>query len=161
MAQAERQMNRPQRDWRPQLIDGAPDGLIVFDGVCVFCSSWVQFVIARDRSQRFRFSPVQSAYGCGLAARLGISVENPETNAVVFNGRAYFKSDAALELLSHLPGWSWARVLKETPRWIRDGIYDWIARRRYRLFGRTETCMVPTPELRARFVFVEPTPARQ
>jgi predicted DCC family thiol-disulfide oxidoreductase YuxK len=154
-------MNRPQRDWRPQAIDGVPDGLIVFDGVCAFCSSWVQFVIARDRAQRFRFSPVQSGYGSGLAARLGISVENPETNGVVLNGRAYFKSDAALEVLSRLPGWSWARVLKGTPRPIRDGLYDWIARRRYRLFGRAETCMVPTPELRARFVFEEPVPAGQ
>lgn len=135
--------------------------MILFDGVCVFCSSWVQFVIARDRAQRFRFSPVQSRYGSGLAARLGISVEDPETNSVVFAGRAYFKSDAALEVLSRLSRWSWARLLKWAPRPIRDALYDWIARRRYRLFGRTETCMVPTPELTARFVFDEPVPAGQ
>jgi predicted DCC family thiol-disulfide oxidoreductase YuxK len=154
-------MDRPHRDWRPQPIEGVPDGLILFDGVCVFCSSWVQFVIARDRAQRFRFSPVQSRYGSALAARLGISVEDPETNAVVFAGRAYFKSDAALEVLSRLPRWSGARLLKWAPRMVRDGIYDSIARRRYRLFGRTDTCMVPTPELTARFVFDDPVPAGQ
>jgi predicted DCC family thiol-disulfide oxidoreductase YuxK len=154
-------MDRPHRDWRPQPIEGVPDGLILFDGVCVFCSSWVQLVIARDRARRFRFSPVQSRYGSALAARLGISIEDPETNAVVFAGRAYFKSDAALEVLSRLPRWSWAGLLKWPPRMVRDGIYDWIARRRYRLFGRTETCMVPTPELTARFVFDEPVPAGQ
>ena len=153
-------MHRPHRDWKPQRVDGVPDGLIVFDGVCVFCSSWVQFVIARDRTHRFRFTPVQSAYGSALAGRFGISIEDPESNAVAFGGRAYFKSDAAIEVLSRLPRWSWARILKWAPRPIRDGLYDWIARQRYRLFGRTETCMAPTPELTARFVFEEPPRAR-
>ncbi|HEX6442404.1 MAG TPA: DCC1-like thiol-disulfide oxidoreductase family protein [Stellaceae bacterium] len=151
-------MHRPDRDWQPHRVDGVPDGMIVFDGVCVFCSSWVQFVIARDRMQRFRFTPVQSAYGSALARRLGISIEGPETNAVVFGGRAYFKSDAAIEVLSRLPRWSWARILRWAPRPIRDGLYDWIARRRYRLFGRTEACMAPPPELAARFVFEQPPP---
>lgn len=161
MAQAGRRMERLHRDWRPQPLDDVADGLILFDGACVFCSSWVQFVIARDREKRFRFTPVQSPYGSALAARLGISIENPETNAAVFGGRAYFKSDAALEVLSRLPRWSWAQVLKGAPQPSRDGVYDWIARRRYRLFGRADTCMVPTPELRARFVFDEPAPAGQ
>jgi predicted DCC family thiol-disulfide oxidoreductase YuxK len=150
-----------RRDWKPQPIDGVPEGLIVFDGVCVFCSSWVRFVIERDPAERFRFTPVQSRYGSALARRLGISVEDRETNAAVFGGRAYFKSDAALEVLSRLPRWSWARILKSAPRPVRDGLYDWIARRRYRLFGRSDSCMVPTPELTARFVFDEPAPAAQ
>ena len=161
MAQARLRIMRSSTDWRPQAIDGVPDGLIVFDGVCVFCSSWVRFVIERDRAERFRFTPVQSRYGSALAVRLGISVEDPETNAAVFGGRAYFKSDAALEVLSRLPRWSWARALKLAPRFVRDGAYDWIARRRYRLFGRTEACMVPSPELTARFVFDQPAPAGQ
>jgi predicted DCC family thiol-disulfide oxidoreductase YuxK len=152
---------RSAADWRPQAIDGVPDGLIVFDGVCVFCSSWVRFVIERDRAERFRFTPVQSRYGSALAGRLGISVEDPQTNAVVFDGRAYFKSDAALEVLSRLPRWSWARALKWAPRPVRNGAYDWIARLRYRLFGRTDSCMVPSPELTARFVFDQPAPSGQ
>ena len=152
-------MARPHRDWRPQPIEGVPDALILFDGVCLFCSSWVRFVIERDPMGRFRFSPVQSRYGSVLATRLGISVEEPETNAVVFGGRAYFKSDAALEVLSRLPRWSWTCMLKYVPRPIRDLAYDFIARRRYQWFGRTDVCMVPTPELAARFVFDEPLPA--
>src|SRR5947199_189098 len=62
------------RDWRPLPVDGVADGLILFDGVCVFCSRWVQFVIARDRAALFRFAPVQQAFGAALAARLGIAV---------------------------------------------------------------------------------------
>jgi predicted DCC family thiol-disulfide oxidoreductase YuxK len=149
----------PGRDWRPQRIDSVPDGLIVFDGVCVLCSGWVRFVIERDRAARFRFTPVQSAYGSALAARLGISVEDPETNAVVFADRALFKSDAAIAVLSCLPRWSWVRALIAVPRPIRDWAYDWIARHRYHLFGRHDSCMVPTPELARRFVFDEPAAA--
>ena len=149
----------PDRDWKPQPIDGVPDGLIVFDGVCVLCSGWVRFVIERDAAVRFRFTPVQSAYGSALAGRLGISVEDPETNAVVFADRAYFKSDAAIVVLSCLPRWRWVRTLKAVPRPIRDWAYDWIALRRYRLFGRHNTCMVPTPELARRFIFDEPAAA--
>jgi predicted DCC family thiol-disulfide oxidoreductase YuxK len=152
-------MDLPREDWKPRAVEGVPDGLIVFDGVCVFCSSWVRFVIARDPAMRFRFTPVQSVYGSALAAQLGISVEAPETNAVVFADRAYFKSDAALEVLSRLPGWRWMRALRCTPRLLRDGLYDWIARRRYRLFGRHDSCMVPTPELSRRFLFDQPAAA--
>ena len=120
----------PGRDWKPQPIDGVLDGLILFDGVCVLCSGWVRFVIDRDRATRFRFSPVQSAYGSALAARLGISAEDPQTNAVVFADRALFKSDAAIAVLSSLPRWRWVRVLSAVPRPIRDRAYDRIARRR-------------------------------
>lgn len=138
--------------WQPQLLDGVADGLILFDGVCVFCSRWVRFVIERDAGARFRFTSVQSKYGARLAARLGIAIEDPETNAVVLGGRAYFKSDAAIAVVSRLPGWSWARVFTLVPRRVRDWCYDRIARNRYRLFGRTETCLVPTPDLAGRFV---------
>jgi predicted DCC family thiol-disulfide oxidoreductase YuxK len=151
----------PGRDWKPRPIGGVPDGIIVFDGVCVLCSGWVRFVIERDPAARFRFTPVQSAYGSALAARLGITVEDPETNAVIFAGRAYFKSDAAIAVLSSLPRWSWVQAFSAVPRPIRDRAYDWIARRRYRLFGRHNSCMVPTPELAQRFVFDESTMAAQ
>lgn len=154
-------MDRLGRDWKPRVIDGVPDGMIVFDGVCVLCSGWVRFVIERDPAARFRFTPVQSAYGSGLAARLGISVADPETNAVIFDGRAYFKSDAVIEALSRLPRWRWVRALAAVPKPVRDWAYDWIARRRYRLWGRHDSCMVPTPELSRRFVFDEPTAAAQ
>ena len=87
-----------------------------------------------------------------MAQRYGIDPDTPEANAVVHAGRVWMKSDAALTVLSGLPGWAWTRVLFAVPRAVRDPFYDLIARNRYRLFGRTETCMVPTPEDRERFL---------
>ena len=85
-----------QQSWKPKAIDGVPDGLVLFDGVCVLCSGWVQFLIERDRDQFFRFTPIQSPYGRALAQRLGIDAEAPQTNAVIIGGRAYFKVDSAI-----------------------------------------------------------------
>lgn len=144
------------KSWNPRLIDGVPDGVILFDGVCVLCSRWARFVIARDPEARFRFVAVQDPYGRELAERLGIDVAFPETNAVVVGGRAYFKSDAAIEVLSQLPAWSWVRLARVVPKRLRDAGYDLIARNRYRWFGRTATCLAPTPDL-ARHFF-GPTP---
>lgn len=141
------------KSWRPKEARDLPNGLILFDGVCVFCCRSVQFVLERDRDRWFRFAPIQSAFGRALAERLGISAEMPETNAVIIRGRAHFKADSAIEVLRLLPRWSWARVLSLAPRSLRDFIYDWVAQRRYRLFGRTTSCMVPTSEISARFVF--------
>jgi predicted DCC family thiol-disulfide oxidoreductase YuxK len=153
-------VSRARSDWRPTQIAGVPDGLILFDGVCVLCSGWVRFIIERDRAGVFRFAPVQQAYGTGLARRLGITVESPETNAVVLGDRAYFKSDAAIAALSRLPGWSWVGVFRVVPRSLRDRVYDQMAQRRYRWFGRMDQCLVPTPELSRRFVLDEPTAAQ-
>jgi predicted DCC family thiol-disulfide oxidoreductase YuxK len=140
------------KGWAPRRVVDVPNGLILFDGVCVFCSHWVAFVIARDREAAFRFLPVQSPGGAALAERLGISRDNPETNALVLDGVAYFKSDAALMVLTRLPRWAWVRLAWLAPKPMRDWAYDRIARNRYRIFGRLDACMVPTPEVRARFV---------
>ncbi|CAN7384675.1 thiol-disulfide oxidoreductase DCC family protein [Brevundimonas sp. LjRoot202] len=137
--------------WSPQDAQDEPNGLILFDGLCVFCSRWVRFVIDHDRGGRFSFAPIQSEHGRTLAARFGIDPEAPQTNAVIWNGRIHFKSDAALTVLGQLPSTRLLALLKGAPRLIRDPIYDLIARNRYRIFGRTETCMVPSPEIRARF----------
>jgi predicted DCC family thiol-disulfide oxidoreductase YuxK len=138
--------------WRPLPIDGVPDRVILFDGVCVLCSRGARFVIARDPAATFRFVAVQEPYGSGLAARLGIAVESPETNAVVLGGWAYFKSDAAIEVLSLLPGWGWSRIFRIVPRGLRHAVYDAIARNRYRWFGRADQCLLPTPELARHFL---------
>ncbi|HEX3883714.1 MAG TPA: DCC1-like thiol-disulfide oxidoreductase family protein [Stellaceae bacterium] len=140
------------KSWRPQAAEGVPDRLILFDGVCVFCSRWARFVIDRDRDARFCFVAVQEPLGAALAQRFGIDPAMPETNAVILGGRAYFKSDAAVAVLSSLPGWGWARVLRAVPRHLRDGLYDIVARNRYRWFGRGDTCLIPTPELAARLL---------
>jgi predicted DCC family thiol-disulfide oxidoreductase YuxK len=126
------------------------DDVILYDGVCVFCSRWVRFLAIRDVARRFRFTAIQSPYGTRLAQAFGVDPDDPDTNAVVHGGVAYFKSDAALLVLSCLPGWGWVRVLFAVPRYIRDSVYNLIAKNRYRIFGKYETCMIPDAGLRAR-----------
>jgi predicted DCC family thiol-disulfide oxidoreductase YuxK len=116
----------------------------------VFCSRWVRFVAARDKAQRFRFTAIQSGYGTRLAQAFGIDPGDPDTNAVIHGGGAYFKSDAALTVLSHLPGWGWVRVLRFVPKPLRDAAYNLVARNRYRIFGKYEECFVPDASTRAR-----------
>jgi predicted DCC family thiol-disulfide oxidoreductase YuxK len=128
------------------------DDVILFDGVCIFCSRWVRFVAARDTAARFRFTAIQSPYGTRLAQALGIDADDPDTNAVVHGGIAWFKSDGALTVLSCLPGWSWVRVLFFVPKFIRDAVYNVVARNRYRIFGKYDQCMVPDAALRARVI---------
>lgn len=138
--------------WSPQPAPDEPDGLILFDGVCVFCSRWVRFVIDRDPERRFRFVAIQSEPGRVLAARFGIDPEAPRTNAVVWNGRIFFKSDAALTVLRQLRSTWLLGLLKAVPRLLRDPAYDLIASNRYRIFGRTDVCMTPASEDRSRFL---------
>ena len=126
------------------------DDVILYDGVCVFCSRWVRFVAARDREARFRFTAIQSPYGTRLARAFGIDPQDPDTNAVIHGGVAYFKSDAALTVLSHLPGFSWVRALFAVPKPLRDAVYNMIARNRYRIFGKYEACFVPDADMRDR-----------
>jgi predicted DCC family thiol-disulfide oxidoreductase YuxK len=116
------------------------DGIILYDGVCVLCSGWIRFVLRRDRDRLFRFTPIQSDYGSALARALGIDPADPDTNAVIWQGMAYRRSDAALAVVSLLPHWGWVRWLHATPRALRDIIYRLIARTRYRLWGRHTVC---------------------
>ena len=95
------------------------DGVILYDGVCVFCSRWIRFVASRDVNARFRFTAIQSGYGTRLAQAFDIDPHDPDTNAVIHGGEALFKSDGALTVLSNLPGWGWVRAApgaKAAPR---------------------------------------------
>jgi predicted DCC family thiol-disulfide oxidoreductase YuxK len=126
------------------------DDVILYDGVCVFCSRWVRFVAARDVERRFRFTAIQSGYGTRLAQAFGIDPDDPDTNAVVHGGVAYFKSDAVLTVLGALPGWAWVPALRAIPKPLRNAVYNLVARSRYRIFGKYEECFVPDAELRSR-----------
>ena len=126
------------------------DNVILYDGVCVFCSRWVRFVAMRDVNQKFRFTAIQSPYGTRLAQAFGIDPADPDTNAVIHGGVAWFKSDAALTVLSQLPGWQWAMVLFAVPRPLRNAVYNLVARNRYRIFGKYEECFVLDADVRAR-----------
>jgi predicted DCC family thiol-disulfide oxidoreductase YuxK len=128
---------------------GLPDGLVLIDGLCVLCSASFRFVAVRDSDRLFTFAPVQSAFGSAAARAIGIDPEQPDSFAVVIGGRALQKSDGAIAILRKLPGWRWTAGLLAIPRPLRDWAYDRIARNRYRLFGRLESCMIPTSEVRA------------
>ncbi|HEV7602344.1 MAG TPA: DCC1-like thiol-disulfide oxidoreductase family protein [Bradyrhizobium sp.] len=137
--------------WSTLVTDPWPDDdVILYDGVCVFCSRWIRFVAARDVPRRFRFTAIQSGYGSRLAQAFGIDPEDPDTNAVVHGGIVTFKSDAALTVLSHLPGWRWVRVLRAIPKALRDAVYNLVAQNRYRIFGKYEECFLGDPGFRDR-----------
>jgi predicted DCC family thiol-disulfide oxidoreductase YuxK len=126
------------------------DDVILYDGVCVFCSRWIRYIATRDVNRRFRFTAIQSDYGTRLAQAFGINPDDPDTNAVIHGGIAYFKSDGALTTLSLLPGWRWVRVLRLIPKPVRDTVYNLVARNRYRIFGKYDECFVPDAGMRAR-----------
>ena len=128
------------------------DDVILFDGVCIFCSRWVRFVAKRDTARRFRFTPIQSAYGTKLAKTVGIDPDDPDTNAVIHGGEVFLKSDAALTVLSQLPRWGWTRALFAVPKPLRNAVYNLVARNRYRIFGKYDACFVPDADLRARVI---------
>ena len=136
--------------------------IILFDGVCNFCDASVNFVIKRDKRGYFRFAPLQEPIGGEIAGRYGIDPHRLETFVLVENGRAYRKSSGALRVARRLGGvYQLSSALIIIPPFIRDFAYDWFARRRYRWFGKKDACMVPTPEVRHRFLVddaTSPTP---
>ena len=127
--------------------------IVLFDGVCNLCNGSVQFLLRRDRRRRFRFAALQSAAGRALLERHGLPTETLETIVVLEGGRARVRSDAALHLARRLP-WPWPVLAAFwiLPRPLRDALYGFVARHRYRWFGRTESCMLPTPEVADRFL---------
>jgi predicted DCC family thiol-disulfide oxidoreductase YuxK len=137
---------------QPTPMPWPDDDVILYDGVCVFCSRWIRFIAVRDTQRRFRFTAIQSDYGQRLAQAFGINPADPDTNAVVHGGVAYFKSDAALTVLSNLPGWRWARVLRALPNSLRDPVYNLVARNRYRIFGKYEVCFLGDASFKSRIL---------
>ena len=137
---------------KPIQAPGAPEGLILFDGACVFCSRWVRWVIQRDGARRYRFAPIQGEAGRALALATGLNPDDPQSNALIRNGWALFKSDAALSVIASLPGWRWVLLAKALPRPLRDAVYDRVAANRYRFLGQTEQCWWPDPKDHERFL---------
>jgi predicted DCC family thiol-disulfide oxidoreductase YuxK len=127
--------------------------LLVFDGVCVLCSASARFILKRDRARRFRFATAQSPLGQALFRHYGLDAQTFETNLVLIEGRAYGKLDTVVAAGRELGGvWRALALLRVLPRSVADWLYDGVARNRYRLFGRTERCMMPPPEWRDRFI---------
>jgi len=127
--------------------------IVLFDGVCNLCSGSVQFILKRDPEGRFRFASLQSEAGRSLMTEHELDPDALSSVVVIEDGGAYQESSAALRIARHLPGaWKLLRVFVVIPRPIRDAVYRLIARNRYRWFGKTEACWLPTTELRARFL---------
>ncbi len=126
---------------------------VLFDGECNLCNGTVQFIIRRDRRNRFRFAALQSEAGKTMLQSHRLPPEALDTVVLISGGRAYTRSDAALGIARRLDGlWPLCYAAVVIPRFLRDRAYDFIARNRYRWFGKREECMVPTPELRSRFL---------
>ena len=127
--------------------------LIVFDGVCVLCSGFFRFVVRHDRARRFSFATAQSPIGQRLYAALGLPTDEFETNLVMVDGVIHQRLSAFAAAMGAL-GWPWRAfcAVRWLPAPLADPAYHAIARNRYRLFGRAETCLLPDPALRARFV---------
>ena len=127
--------------------------VILFDGVCNLCNASVHWVLKRDRKGLFRFAALQSETGQRLLDRFGLNRESFDTVVLVDGDRLFTRSDAAFVIARRLGRpWSWLALLQWAPKRLRDAVYDGIARRRYRWFGRRETCMLPRPEWKERFI---------
>jgi len=127
--------------------------VILFDGVCNLCNGFVKFIIKRDKKGIFKFAALQSAYGKGLIEHFKIAGNGLDT-VLLYDGKQVFtRSDASIKILCLLGGiWSASLVFVALPRFMRNGIYNFIAKKRYKLFGKQENCMVPTDEIKSRFL---------
>ena len=127
--------------------------VILFDGICDLCDSAIQTIIKNDESDVFRFAPLQSDIGLQIVNERGIDTENIDSIILLEPGQAYYcKSDAVIEIAKHLKGYRWLKYSKPLPQGLRNGVYEIVAKNRYKWFGRKEECMVPTPELQAKFL---------
>ncbi|MEQ9103734.1 MAG: thiol-disulfide oxidoreductase DCC family protein [Rhodothermales bacterium] len=131
--------------------------IILFDGVCNLCNASVNFVIDRDPHAVFRFGALQSEEGRRVLAQSRVDEAWLDSIVLIDGDGVHTASDAALRIASRMPfPWSWLRVFRIVPRALRDAVYHWVARNRYRWFGKQETCRIPTPELQARFIDAGP-----
>ncbi|RED86369.1 thiol-disulfide oxidoreductase DCC family protein [Cohnella phaseoli] len=127
--------------------------VLLIDGHCNMCHGLAKFVVGRDKRAVFRFASLQSELGRRLLKEGGMPEDALETFVMVDNGKYYTKSTAALRIGRKL-GWPWSVAYPAivVPRFVRDRVYRFVARRRYRWFGRSESCLLPTPDMRSRFL---------
>lgn len=134
--------------------------VVLFDGVCKLCNGWARFLIRHDRQRRVRLATVQSPEGQALLAWAGLPVDQFDTMAVIRDRHYWERSDAFFEVIGQLPArWQPIRWLRIVPRTLRDWAYDRIARNRYRLFGRYDTCLLPNPDHEQRFLKMAAPPS--
>lgn len=127
--------------------------IILFDGICNLCNGVVQFIINHDPENKFLFASLQSDAGQQLLKQFNLPSENFNSFILVQDNKVYNKSTGALKVARQIKGaWSWLYIFIIIPKFIRDAVYNWIAQNRYKWFGKKDACMLPTPELKARFL---------
>lgn len=127
--------------------------ILLFDGVCNLCSGSVQFVLKRNRKGNVRFASLQSDFGKEILKKSNLPHTYLNSLVLIENGKTFVKSDAALRLAKHLDGiWKMGSIFLLIPKFIRNPIYDWIARNRYTWFGEKETCWIPEQKWNDRFL---------
>lgn len=130
--------------------------IILFDGVCNLCNGAITFIIKRDKKDLFRYAPLQSEVGKELAHRHHIDLDKVDSIILVGDKKAMAKSTAALRIATNLSGgWPLLGIFLLIPPFIRDWVYDFIARNRYKWFGKKDACMIPTLELKGKFLDYE------
>ncbi|KOF02822.1 thiol-disulfide oxidoreductase DCC family protein [Roseivirga seohaensis] len=127
--------------------------ILLFDGVCNLCNSSVNFIIDRDPKKHFKFAALQSDFGQSKLKELGFNQEEFDSLVLLSKGKVYRKSSAALRIAKKLNGlWPLLYIFILIPPFIRHGIYDIIGKNRYKWFGKQDSCRMPTPELKQRFI---------
>jgi predicted DCC family thiol-disulfide oxidoreductase YuxK len=127
--------------------------IILFDGVCNLCSWFVIFIIKRDKNSRFKFALLQSEAAKKILEPFGLPAGDLKTLVLVENGKAYLRSKAVLRIAGRLDGaWKISAILSFFPSFLSDAVYNLVSRYRYRIFGKKNDCMVPTPEIESRFI---------
>jgi predicted DCC family thiol-disulfide oxidoreductase YuxK len=135
----------------PAFSDDRP--IIIFDGYCALCSGWAQFVLKHDPDGRYRLLPAQSPLGRALYVHYGLDPEDYETNILICDGSAFFKSEGSIRMAEGLGfPWSMASAFRILPGAIRDRLYGYIARNRLRFFGKRATCYMPDERYADRFL---------
>ncbi|NUN99300.1 MAG: thiol-disulfide oxidoreductase DCC family protein [Saprospiraceae bacterium] len=148
-----KQVVEPENNFDTGLLNGGP--ILLFDGVCNLCNASVQFILKRDRKGIFRFASLQSPTGQALLRFAGLPTDEINSTVLFENGTPYLRSDAGLRVVRRLSGgWPLLYGLIAVPRPLRNRIYDWIAHNRYRWFGKQESCLMPAPEWKSRFIDV-------
>lgn len=126
--------------------------VILFDGVCNLCSGSVHFILKRDKEKKFRFASLQSQYGQHLLKQFSLPTNTYNSFILFQEGKIYTRSTGALKMFEQLKGWKWVKIFWLVPKFIRDAVYNLIAKNRYKWFGKKEECWVPTAELKKRFL---------
>lgn len=127
--------------------------IILFDGICNLCDGVVQFIVRHDPNKKFLFTSLQSEAGQTLLKQYQLPLENFNSFLLIQDGKVYNKSTGALKVARQIKGvWKWLYIFIIIPTFIRDAVYSWIAKNRYEWFGKKDICMIPTPELKARFL---------